>query len=75
MAESKNGTITPVGVIEIADILGVQPDTVNKWRDRHGDFPEPRWHVSGYLAWNLSDVLAWAKATGRAGNLSKRVGR
>jgi predicted DNA-binding transcriptional regulator AlpA len=58
--------IEPVGVLEISERLGVATDTVNKWRDRHADFPKPPWEVSGYLAWNWSDVLAWAKATGRA---------
>jgi len=52
--------------MEIADELGVRQDTVNKWRDRHSDFPEPRWFVSGFPAWDLADVKAWAKATGRA---------
>jgi hypothetical protein len=58
--------LQPVGVLEIAEALDVRSDTVNKWRDRHGDFPEPRWFVSGFPAWNLSDVLTWARRTGRA---------
>lgn len=63
---SRTTTPQPVGVMEIADELGVRQDTVNKWRDRHSDFPEPRWFVSGFPAWDLADVKAWAKATGRA---------
>lgn len=57
--------LEPVGVLEVAEALGVRQDTVNKWRDRHGDFPEPRWYVSGFPAWNLPEVLAWARKTGR----------
>lgn len=59
-------TITPVGVMEIAEALDVRQDTVNKWRDRHESFPAPRWFVSGFPAWDLADVKAWAKQTGRA---------
>jgi hypothetical protein len=59
--------IQPVGVLEIAEHLGVAQDTVNKWRTRHVEtFPEPRWWVSGFPAWNLPDVLAWTRKTGRA---------
>jgi predicted DNA-binding transcriptional regulator AlpA len=53
--------------MEIAEQLGVAQDTVNKWRHRHVDtFPAPRWYVSGFPAWEMADVRAWMKRTGRA---------
>jgi hypothetical protein len=65
--KSTSRALHPVGVMEIAEALGVAQDTVNKWRVRHVEtFPEPRWYVSGFPAWNLPDVLAWARSTGRA---------
>lgn len=61
----RSRTADPVGVTEIAERLHVRRDTVNKWRERHADFPEPRWTVSGYLAWDYADVVAWIEKTGR----------
>lgn len=54
----------PVGIIEIAELLGVKRNTVDMWRVR-GVFPSPRWTVGGRPCWNQSDVLAWARATRR----------
>ena len=54
----------PVGVAEIADRLGVQPETVAMWRYR-GRLPQPRWWVSRQPAWEWADILAWADRTGR----------
>lgn len=67
---AQNGTgarsraLEPVGVYEIAERLEVRQDTVNKWRDRFGPdtehpFPEPRWFVSNFPAWNWPDVITW----------------
>jgi predicted DNA-binding transcriptional regulator AlpA len=55
----------PVGIVEIAQRLGVQRGTVDMWRFRSLHFPEPRWQVGGRPAWDWSDVEAWAKASGR----------
>lgn len=57
----------PVGIVEIADHLNVKRKTVDQWRQRHDDFPAPRWTVGGRPAWNLDDIEAWAKTTGRLG--------
>lgn len=54
----------PVGAIEIAEVLGVKPQTVHMWHYRHL-LPTPRWQVSGKPAWRQGDVLAWAEKTGR----------
>lgn len=54
----------PVGAIEIAQRLGVSPDTVYQWRWRQL-LPEVRWTVGGRPAWNWPDIQAWAEDTGR----------
>lgn len=55
----------PVGVVEIADRLGVTRKAVDAWRMRDLGFPEPRWTVGGRPAWEWEDVEAWARETGR----------
>jgi hypothetical protein len=55
----------PVGVMEIAERLGVKRQTVAMWKLR-GLLPEPKGVVSGQPAWDYPDVLSWAKQTGRA---------
>lgn len=49
----------PVGIPEIADRLGVTRAALEKWRQRHSDFPEPRWTVGGRPAWHFDDVRIW----------------
>ncbi|MCA1832577.1 MAG: hypothetical protein LC750_07570 [Actinobacteria bacterium] len=57
----------PVGLLEIAERLGVRPQTARNWRggDVRVPMPAPRWTVSGMPAWAWDDVEAWARATGR----------
>jgi hypothetical protein len=55
----------PVGLSEIAERLGVKPQTAQMWRHRKV-MPAPRWTVSGQPAWEWADVLKWARGTGRA---------
>ena len=56
----------PVGVHEIALLLGVEPATVSSWRQRKR-LPNPE----GYLNkgrtpfWKQGEILDWAAATGR----------
>lgn len=66
--------IEPVGLVEIADRLGVSRSAVDLWRFRDKDaakhpdrerMPEPRWTVGGRPAWNWSDIERWARKTGR----------
>ena len=56
--------MTPVGIPEIAQRLGVQRATVDQWRFR-GLLPEPEWTVGGGPAWDWPTIEAWAKQTGR----------
>lgn len=57
----------PVGVIEIAERLGVGRSAVDNWRfNRDLGFPDQRWTVGGRPAWDWDlDVVPWAKQTGR----------
>jgi hypothetical protein len=66
-----------VGAVEIADRLGVLPQTVSQWVQRskgragkagkngRHPFPPPRWTVSTFPAWYWPDVAEWARITGR----------
>lgn len=54
----------PVGLIEIAERLGVQRNTVDVWRQR-GVLPEPEWTVGGRPAWNWPTIAEWARDSGR----------
>lgn len=72
------GALDVVGVVEIADRLRVEQQTVAQWhyraKGRAGakaragfrPFPPARWIVSGNPAWFWPDVEAWALETGRA---------
>jgi hypothetical protein len=49
-----------VGPVEIADLLGVQRDTVHKWRHRKL-LPEPLVILSGTPIWEWDVILRWAE--------------
>ena len=53
-----------VGPIEIADRLGVERATVDKWRQRDV-LPNPTLMVSGSPVWLWTVINEWARATGR----------
>jgi len=55
---------TPVGLVEIAERLGVERQTVDAWRHRRL-LPDPAWTVGGRPAWAWSTIEAWARYTGR----------
>jgi hypothetical protein len=54
-----------VSTNEIADRLGVKPETVHMWRYRDLGFPEPDWQLAIGPVWDWPTVEAWAKQTGR----------
>jgi hypothetical protein len=54
----------PVGLVEIAERLGVSPHTSRKWHE-HKLMPPPRWKVSGLPCWDWGDIRLWALKTGR----------
>lgn len=54
----------PVGLLEIAERLGVRAQTARNWRTR-GVLPAPAWVVSGMPAWEWTTIEEWARSTGR----------
>lgn len=54
----------PVGIVEIAERLGVERSTVDKWRERDL-LPAPDFSVGGRPAWNWQNIKRWARKTGR----------
>lgn len=61
----------PVGLMEIAERLGVARKTAVMWhyRSERGELPipmpAPKWTVSGQPAWRWADIERWARRTGR----------
>lgn len=64
MPESEDAD--PVGIKEIAARAGVDREAVERWRERHPDFPAPRWTVGGRPAWNWPTVAVWLGQTARS---------
>lgn len=53
------------GPAEIADLLGIEANTVNVWKTRDLGFPAPVRRLRSGDLWDLREVKAWAVATGR----------
>jgi hypothetical protein len=54
-----------VGPAEIGELLGVDPNTVNVWKVRHAQFPQPVRRLRSGDIWDRREIIAWATATGR----------
>lgn len=55
----------PVGVLEVAAMLGVKDRTVHQWINR-GLMPKAKWaSINGSRAWERQVILEWAGQTGR----------
>lgn len=57
--------LDPVGMVEIAERLGVPQATVATWRHR-GLLPAAEAIVGGRPCWAWATVQSWAEANGRA---------
>lgn len=55
---------TPLGMVEIAVMLGYSADAPRQWKAR-GILPAPFGTVSGTPYWHRCDVLRWAMSRGR----------
>lgn len=49
---------------EIAALLGVQKQTVWRWKSV-GTLPEPVGSISGQWLWTREGIIEWARSTGR----------
>ena len=54
-----------VGVAEIAELLNISRQRVHVIAATHDDFPDPVADLSAGKIWLRSDILQWAKASGR----------
>lgn len=54
-----------VGPAEIADLLGVEANTINVWKVRHANFPDPIRRLRSGDLWDVREISAWARETGR----------
>lgn len=54
-----------VGVQEIAKLLGVTRQRVDRITRTHKDFPTPVAELASGRVWKRADIEAWAKRTGR----------
>jgi predicted DNA-binding transcriptional regulator AlpA len=55
-----------VGAKEVADLLGVSRQRVNKIAQTHSEFPAPLGILAGGRIWSQRDILQWARRTGRS---------
>jgi predicted DNA-binding transcriptional regulator AlpA len=54
-----------VGPAEIAALLHVDSNTINAWKARDVDFPQPIRRLRHIVLWDEREVLEWARRTGR----------
>lgn len=59
LARPKRGVEPLAKVREVADVLGVHPKTIERWRKKNG---LPCLRLGGSIRYEISDVLRWASA-------------
>lgn len=60
------------GVAEVAARAGVERDTVHAWRQRHADFPAPRYELAMGPVWHWPDIAHWLARPRPAGRPKQR---
>lgn len=53
------------GAAEISEVLGADSNTINQWKRRYADFPTQVVVLSGRPLWDIREIIAWARRTGR----------
>jgi very-short-patch-repair endonuclease len=71
-SSSRAVTSDLIGPQEVAELLGVEPNTVHQWRKRGdtirgGAMPDPTAVISGVPLWTTEDIVNWARGSGRIG--------
>jgi hypothetical protein len=61
-----------VGVNEMAERSGASPNTINRWRQLHPDFPTPVITIGRTPVWSMKHIERWLKATGRTGEATAK---
>lgn len=62
---TKAAPCTPIGYLEIAELLDVAPVTVRQWKWKK-QMPEPDYEaVHGMPAWERATIIRWAGETGK----------
>ena len=56
-----------LGKRELADLLRVNPWTVDRWRRTDPDFPAPIWISKSTPRWRRKDIEAWLATRQRGG--------
>ena len=54
-----------LGVTEVAELLGISRQRVQQLTETDPDFPAPAETLARGRVWRRSDVVNWARATGR----------
>jgi len=52
---------------ELAEVLGVNPWTIDRWRDKRPDFPKPLWISASTLRWRRQEIERWLATRQRGG--------
>jgi prophage regulatory protein len=67
--------ISLVGAKEVAALLGVSRQRVDKIAQTHSDFPKPLGEIAAGRIWQRGDVLAWVRRTRQNRLKTKATGR
>lgn len=54
--------VLPLGVLEVAALLGVKKNTVHQWRARN-KMPPPDGHIGGAPVWWEETIRGWCDGT------------
>ena len=64
----------PVGVVEIAEMLGVSRQRVNQLMHTYADFPEPMAELAMGRLWHRADIENWVRSHPRPTGRPKSAG-
>jgi predicted DNA-binding transcriptional regulator AlpA len=65
MTTTVGGVAELLGVTEVAALLGISRQRVQKLTETDSDFPLPAETLARGRVWQRADIVEWARATGR----------